>query len=177
MAGTCEHPAGSAITYPLVGDGQHRPKCQILQVAASGHVSQLVDQAGLLPVLVHDQDRLSRALLAAERVGVLVARVRDVVEVVDVGTQDFPVESSVLDLDLAAVVPEERKSVEPLSATDAETPARKSESSPQLLGEQFSDPAAACELRHARASSHEHVVDDWAVAVQEVDWSPTTTSR
>ena len=50
---------------------------------------------------MHKEDGLRRALLAAARVGVLIAHVRDVIDVVNIWTEDFPVKSRILEFDVA----------------------------------------------------------------------------
>jgi hypothetical protein len=139
---------------------------EVVKAAHGGALLELLDDARVHPVLVRDEHRLRRALLAREGVGVLVglpytearggeeARTgggalslslsfsppsrhlpRDVLHLSHVGTEDFPVESRILELDAAAQVERE------------------------LLG----DCLRACEEAHARVAIDDQLIEDGAV--------------
>lgn len=83
-------------------DGTHG---QVLQLPARREAGQTADEPGVIPVLVHEQDGLGRALLPAGRVGVLVALQRHGLHplrqeaVVGVRAQDLPVEPGIFQPD------------------------------------------------------------------------------
>jgi len=104
-------------------------------------LAELADNVEVHPVVVRDQHRLRRALLARRRVGVLVALPHDVVHFGRIGSEDLPVEARVLELHLAS----------------------------QVDGELLGDGLRAGEKAHARVAAHHDLVHHGAVAVDVVD--------
>ena len=109
-------------------------------MAPRGRFLNLLHETRRLPVLVDEADRLRGALLARERVRVLVRLPGHVLKVVDVRPQDLPVEARVLELDLAAEVERE------------------------LLGHGL----APREERHLGVAPDEHVVEGRPRAVDQI---------
>mmetsp|Transcript_8290 Transcript_8290/g.19846 ORF Transcript_8290/g.19846 Transcript_8290/m.19846 type:complete len:364 (+) Transcript_8290:295-1386(+) len=129
----------------LVAPGDHRAHREVSDISSLGQLHQLTLQSCLRPVLVHEQSGLGGALLPTVGVCILVAGERDVVEALarggDVGAQDLPVKTCILNADL----------------------------SPQVQCELLRHLAATCELRHTRLRSHQEIVGDSTPCIQEVD--------
>ena len=89
------------VQHGLGRDSEDRPDRQVVQIPRRRVRPHLLEETGALPVRVGEENALRRALLARARVCVLVALPRDVIEVADVRTEYLPVESGILDLDLA----------------------------------------------------------------------------
>ena len=89
------------VQHGLGRDSEDRPDRQVVQIPRRRVRPHLLEETGALPVRVGEENALRRALLARARVCVLVALPRDIIEVADVRTEYLPVESGILDLDLA----------------------------------------------------------------------------
>ena len=86
----------------LVVPREDRAYCEVLEVATSGLLLHLLEEACFPPVPVHEHDGLTGALLPAVSVSVLVASVRHKIDIFlscgDVRSEDLPIVPAVLKL-------------------------------------------------------------------------------
>lgn len=88
----------------LGGPAEDGANGEVVEGAASGKSLHLVNETGLVCIFVAEEHRLSRALLSRDGVRILITlpcNVLNVLLVDNIGSDDLPVKSSVLDLDLA----------------------------------------------------------------------------
>mmetsp|Transcript_53628 Transcript_53628/g.143433 ORF Transcript_53628/g.143433 Transcript_53628/m.143433 type:complete len:342 (-) Transcript_53628:796-1821(-) len=135
----------------LCGVRQHRANTQVLQLPRRSRLLHPVDKTSLHPIFVDECDALCTALLAAAGISILVTLPSNVVEVLNVRTEDLPVEPSILDLDLSV----------------------------QLLGKSLRDPRGtgelgdaerrlADQLTHGPAATVDHIhVGSWHATVNQ----------
>jgi len=89
----------------VVVPGEDRADGEVLQVSLGGLSLHLLKKVSLRPLLMHEQYRLSRALLAGMTVSIVVALPSSIVNALlgfgDVNAEDLPIEPSIFESNLA----------------------------------------------------------------------------